>query len=170
MTQGSNLRPAEECQIVALTPDGVRRETFLIFALFCFAGLVFVARWVPETRNRNLYRATTRSKPAACGFIAVSGCSSVLVDHSAEDPVTLDWGVKWNDGCRIVVRGLLVETLVWTVGVKVSGVRVKDSACVSFVVDQDSVCAFLTGATYESFRVTVRLRCSWRNFDDSHAF
>jgi hypothetical protein len=53
MTQSSNLRPAEECQIVALTPDGVRRETFLIFALFCFAGLAFVARWVPETRNRN---------------------------------------------------------------------------------------------------------------------
>jgi hypothetical protein len=25
--------------------------------------------------------------------------------------------VKWNDGCRIVVRGLLVEALVGTVGV-----------------------------------------------------
>lgn len=28
-------------------------ETFLIFAVVCFLGLVFVNRWVPETRNRN---------------------------------------------------------------------------------------------------------------------
>jgi MFS family permease len=28
-------------------------ETFLIFAVVCVAGLGFVTRWVPETRNRN---------------------------------------------------------------------------------------------------------------------
>lgn len=28
-------------------------QTFLIFAVVCFLGLAFTARWVPETRNRN---------------------------------------------------------------------------------------------------------------------
>ena len=84
--------------------------------------------------------------------------------------MTPDRGVEWNDGCRIVVRGLLVEALVGTVRVEVSGVRVEDGAYVSFVVEQDSVCAFLANAAYESFRVTVRPRCSWRDFDDLHAF
>jgi hypothetical protein len=64
------------------------------------------------------------------------GCSPVLVDHSAEDSLPPDGGVKGDHDAGIVAGRVLVEALVWAVVVEVAFVPLEDGAGVLFVLDQ----------------------------------
>jgi hypothetical protein len=80
--------------------------------------------------------------------------------------MTLDRSVERDHGGRIVVGWVLVEALVRAVVVEMVDESVEDGAGVSFVIDQDSVGAFLEDAADESFRVAVRAGRPGRDFDD----
>jgi VIT1/CCC1 family predicted Fe2+/Mn2+ transporter len=87
-------------------------------------------------RARGVYRAKTRYRPLTRFFLGGLGCSSVLVDDSAEDLLPPDRGVEGDHGVWLVAGRVLVEALVWPVFVEVAYVLVEDGAGVSLVVDQ----------------------------------
>jgi GrpB-like predicted nucleotidyltransferase (UPF0157 family) len=92
--------------------------------------------WLRATDADRVYRAKTRYRPLTRCFRGGLGCSSVLVDDSAEDLLPPDWGVEGDHGVWLVAGRVLVEALVWSVFVEVAYVLVEDGAGVSLVVDQ----------------------------------
>jgi hypothetical protein len=80
-----------------------------------------------------------------------SGDVSALVDHSAEDSVSVDLTVERDDDGGVVVGRALLAALVWPVIVEVSGVLVHDRDGVAFVIDQDPVSALWPDAADEPF-------------------
>jgi hypothetical protein len=91
-------------------------------------------------------------------FVDLSGCSVVLVEHAAEELSSADPCVDGDDRSWVEVRRVLVEALVWVVGVEVAFVPGEHGRGVSFVVARPSVGALVLDAADEAFGVAVRSR------------
>jgi hypothetical protein len=99
-----------------------------------------------------------------------SGCSPILVDHSAEDSMVTDRGVERNHGGRVVDWRVLVQALMRAMVIEVTHVLVEDGAGVSFLVEQQPVGALLANTADESLGIAVRPRGPGRDLDDVDAF
>jgi hypothetical protein len=99
-----------------------------------------------------------------------SGCSSVLVDHAAENSMAADRGVERDLGGGVVGWRVLAQALMRAMVIEVTHVQAEDGAGVSFVIDQYSVGALLADTADESLRIAVRLRGPGRDLDDVDAF
>jgi hypothetical protein len=92
----------------------------------------------------------------SCGFVVGSGCSSIFVDHAAQDTLSADRFVEWDDGGGVMVGWAVLTALVRTVIIEVSGELVQHGHGVSFVVDQHPVGALRSDTAHEPLRVAVR--------------
>jgi hypothetical protein len=93
-------------------------------------------RWV-QTLPCTVLKLAARS--VGCGFAIGSGRSSIFVDHSAQDAMSVDWGIDWDDVGGIVVGRAVLAALMRAGIIKVSGELVQDQHGVAFELWQVNV-------------------------------